>query len=133
MILVDTSIWIDYFCSQPGPAAHLLDQLIESNTPFALTPVILQEILQGARTPSHFNQLRDHLITQFFLYPLDPIETYSAAAAIYAKCRRVGVTPRSTIDCLIAQIAIGHDVPLLHNDADYERIAQVIPQLRILP
>ncbi|HZZ42027.1 MAG TPA: PIN domain-containing protein [Tepidisphaeraceae bacterium] len=131
MILVDTSIWIDYLGPKPGTAAGRLDQLIEQGEAFALTPVILQEILQGTRSEKEFTKLQRNLLTQHILFPLDSIESHIAAADIYAKCRRKGVTPRSSIDCLIAQVAIEHGVPLLHNDGDYERIAGVIPELII--
>jgi predicted nucleic acid-binding protein len=131
VILVDTSIWIDYLGPRPSAISQPLDELLTANIPFALTPVILQEILQGTRTDREFDQLRRNLITQKFLFPIDPIETYTNAAKMYAKCRRAGVTPRSTIDCFIAQIAIEHNALLMHHDADYDRIAKVIPRLRI--
>jgi predicted nucleic acid-binding protein len=131
LILIDTSIWIDYFGARPGAAARRLDELVLSDTAFALTPVILQEILQGTRTPQEFKKLRANLVTQRFLLPLDAVASYVGAADIYAKCRWAGITPRSTIDCLISQIAIEHNAPLLHNDADFNRIAKVVPELII--
>jgi predicted nucleic acid-binding protein len=131
MVLVDTSIWIDYLGPKPGAAARRLDELIDAGEPFALAPVILQEVLQGARSAGEQKRLRRNLITQNYLLPLDPIDSYVAAAGIYAQCRWAGVTPRSTVDCLIAQIAIEHRVPLLHNDGDFDRIARVIPNFLI--
>jgi len=53
-----------------------------------------------------------------------------SAARIYFDCRRVGLAVRSAIDCLIAQVAIEHDVPLLHDDRNFEQIAQVLPKLK---
>lgn len=131
MVLVDTSVWIDFLSSRPGAGAARLDEVIAAGTPFALAPVILQEILQGARTAREFVRLRRNLLTQHFLYPLDPVRSYVAAAAIYARCRRVGVTPRGAIDCLIAQIAIDNDAVLLHRDSDFDQMARVVPELRI--
>lgn len=58
--------------------------------------------------------------------------TYAAAGALYARCRWAGITPRSPHDCLIAQTAIEHGLPLLHDDRDFERIADVEPGLRLL-
>jgi hypothetical protein len=58
---------------------------------------------------------------------LDPVESFAQAAKIYFQCRRKGITVRSTIDCLIAQTAIEHNLLLLHDDRDYEGIASVIP------
>ncbi len=132
MVLVDTSIWIDYLSTRPGTAAARLDELVTDGTPFALTPIVLEEILQGARSMREFQRLRKNLLTQRFLFPLDAIESYASAANIYFRCRRAGVTPRSTIDCLIAQIAMENGAALLHNDADFDRIATVVPDLVIL-
>lgn len=131
MVLVDTSVWIDFLSPRPGAAAKRLDGLIAIGVPFALTPVILQEILQGARSSGEFRGLRRNLMTQNMLYPLDPTESHVAAAEIYATCRWSGITPRSAIDCLIAQIAIDNQAPLLHADADYDRISGVVPALAI--
>lgn len=131
MVLVDTSIWIDYLGPRPGTGAARLDALVASGAPFALTPVILQEILQGARSRREFRRLRDTLITQRFIFPRDPVRSYVSASEIYFRCRRAGVTPRSTIDCLIVQIAIENNAQLLHNDADFDRIATVVRELAI--
>jgi predicted nucleic acid-binding protein len=131
MVLVDTSVWIDYVGDRPGPAAARFDELIVAGHPFALTPVVLQEILQGARSTKEFERLRKNLSSQEILFPLDPVESHVAAAAIYARCRRAGFTPRSTIDCLIAQVAIENGAALFHRDADYDRISRVVPDLVI--
>jgi predicted nucleic acid-binding protein len=131
VVLVDTSVWIDYLGPKPGAAVRRLDQLVDAGEPFALTPLVLQEVLQGVRSAAELKRLRRDLVTQNFLFPLDPIESYVAAAGIYARCRWAGVTPRSSVDCLIAQVAIEHGVPLMHNDEDYDRIARVIPELVI--
>jgi len=128
---VDTSIWINYLSKRPGPAAERLDKLVADGVPFALTPIILQEVLQGARSANEFKRLRLNLLTQRFLFPVDPIETHVAAAGIYARCRGAGVTPRSLVDCFIAQVAIENNAPVLHNDVDFNRMAQVIPGLAI--
>jgi hypothetical protein len=66
------------------------------------------------------------------LAPRDPLATHVAAARIYYDCRRRGLTVRSTLDCVIAQIAIEHGVPLLHDDRDYDAIAHV-RALKTLP
>ena len=59
--------------------------------------------------------------------------SHREAAHIYFSCRRKGITIRSTIDCLIAQISIEHDLILLHNDKDFTHMAAVIPQLKLFP
>lgn len=69
--------------------------------------------------------------TQRFYHPWDPVDSYKEAALLYFRCRRGGVTVRSAIDCLIARIAIEHDLFLLHNDTDFENIARIIPELTL--
>ena len=78
-----------------------------------------------------FEDLDAVLSTQRFYPPRDPVATFGDAARLYARCRRAGVTVRSTIDCLIAQIAIENDLALLHNDRDFKRMAKVAPELRL--
>ncbi|MDZ7841053.1 MAG: PIN domain nuclease [Gammaproteobacteria bacterium] len=131
MILVDTSVWIDYFRGVSTADTESLDTILADRMPFAITGVIYQEILQGADSPSSYQDLADHFGSQRFLHPSDPIETHAKAAQIYGRCRRAGITIRSTIDCLIAQIAIEHDAILLRSDRDYTQMATVIPELRL--
>ena len=129
MILVDISVWIDYLRSDATPATHLLDHVMDTEQPFAITGVIYQEILQGADSENSYQRLQDYFSTQRFLHPVDSVETYAHAARIYARCRRAGITIRSTIDCLIAQLAIEHQAILLHSDQDFARMATVITVL----
>jgi len=67
------------------------------------------------------------------LYPRHGLRTYEAAADLYRRCRAAGVTVRSTVECLIAQLALEHNATLLHSDRDYERIARVEPRLKLAP
>ena len=105
---------------------------MEHRYPFGLTGIIFQEILQGAGSTEDRATLADYFGSQRFYHPLDPIATYAGAAALYGRCREQGVTIRSSIDCLIAQIAIEHDLRLLHNDRDFLRMASPIAELRFL-
>lgn len=129
--LVDTSVWIDYFRKIENTATDKLISILDHRLPFGMTGVIYQEILQGAASEQDFNQLKNYLATQRFFHPQDTI-TYESAAKLFFFCRRKGITIRSTIDCLIAQIAIEHDLILLHNDQDYERIQSVVPELQLM-
>lgn len=131
MVLVDTSVWIEYLGPRPDPVADQLDEVVLSGEPFALTGLILQEVLQGTRSVAEFAKVKKYLITQRILSPADPIQTYVQAAEMYFHCRRSGITPRSSNDCLIAQIAIEHSARLLHRDADFNRIAEVVPELKL--
>ena len=91
-----------------------------------------QEVLQGAKDEKEFNQLRDFLNTMDFYDLCYGKKSYEDAARLYLKCRKAGVTPRSTIDLIIAQIAIDNHLLLLHYDNDFVRISQVIPDLKLL-
>ncbi|HLW12432.1 MAG TPA: PIN domain-containing protein [Casimicrobiaceae bacterium] len=132
MILVDTSVWIDLFRDRKTPPTTHLRNLLDEGGEFGVTPVIVQEILQGAADVREFMLLNDYFSSQRMLTPEDPLRTHCQAARLYFDCRRRGFTPRSTIDCFIAQIALEHRVPLLHADRDFERIAKVAPQLKIV-
>ncbi|MGH8718041.1 MAG: type II toxin-antitoxin system VapC family toxin [Burkholderiales bacterium] len=131
MYLVDTSVWIDFLRKRDNPPVARFLELTEQSIPFGITGVIYQEVLQGAETERDFERLRDHLSTQRFYHPHDPVTSYLGAAQLYFQCRRQGVTLRSTIDCLIAQIAIEYELKLLHNDSDFERIANVVSDLKL--
>ena len=129
MVLVETSAWVDLFRNRRTECAARLRALLDEQRPFALTPVIAQELIQGAADEGEFALLDDYLIGQTMLLPQHPLDTHRSAARLYFDCLRHGFTPRSTVDCLIAQIAIEHAVPLLHDDRDFARSAKVAPHL----
>ena len=126
MIVVDTTVWIDFFNGAGTPEDRHLQQLITAGRSLALTDLIFCEILQGIREDAAFEQTRGLLL----LYPILRIErlaTFEHAARIYRTCRRRGLTVRKTIDCLIAALCIEEDVELFHKDADFDAIAQAAP------
>lgn len=131
MILVDTSVWISYLRGESTAATDTLERIFSEAAPFAITGVIYQEILQGADSVASHQRLVDYFGSQRFLHPLDAIETHAQAAKLYIQCRRSGITLRSTVDCLIAQLAVEHDATLLHSDRDLARMATVLPDLRL--
>ncbi len=130
MILADTSVLIDFFKGLSNESVDRFKEILLKDIPFGITSHIYQEILQGAKNDKEFRTLKDYLETQRFYFPLDQADSFAQAAKIYFNCRKKGITIRSTIDCLIAQIAIENDLFLLHNDEDYIRIATVV-QLKI--
>ena len=132
VILVDSSVWIDLLRDVQTPQTLVLRGLLPRREA-ALTAVIYQEILQGAATPERFTKLKRYFHTLPFLNPAHPIETWEAAAELYMRCRRRGYTPRSPHDCLVARIALEHRTLLLHDDRDFELIAEVEPRLKLLP
>lgn len=127
MIVVDTSVLVDLFRGRSTPAADQLRQIERHRMPFAIPAVCCQELLQGAADEKEWSLLLTYLESQSGLTPGDPWATHREAARIYFDCRRVGVTIRSTIDCFVAQLALEHEAPLLHDDEDFERIRQVRP------
>lgn len=131
MYLVDTSVWIDYMRDIKNEATELFDDIQQSGRRYGITAMVYQEVLQGAASPAKFDYLVDFMNTQRFYFPEHPIESYKEAARLYFDCRRAGVTIRSAIDCLIARIAIENDLFLLHNDQDFERMAEVEPELKL--
>jgi predicted nucleic acid-binding protein len=127
MILVDTSVLIDFFKGSRNEAASRFKLVLEQRLSFGITSQILQEVLQGAKSEKEYKMLRRYLETQKFFHPQDPISSFAEAARIFFRCRKKGLTIRSTIDCLIAQIALEHDLLLLHNDQDFDLMAKLIP------
>ena len=127
MILVDTSVLIDFFKGIKNPAEVKFKSLLEQEIPFGITSLIDQEVLQGAKSEKEYAGLKKYLSSQRFFHPQDPIETFAKAAGIYFRCRKKGITVRSTVDCMIAQIAIESELLLLHNDRDFEAMATVAP------
>lgn len=126
MILVDTSVLIGFFQRNESTAVQKFREVLTNEIPFGITAQIFQEILQGAKAQKDYDKLKAYLETQVFYDPQDPIESYAQAAQLYRQCRQKGVTPRSTIDCLIAQIAIENNLALLHGDRDFDHMASII-------
>lgn len=132
MILVDTSALIPYLTGRETAASALLERLVSEEVEIALTPEIVQEVLQGARDDKEWRTLKRYLVGQRVLATADPLRSHVEAARIYYDCRRRGLTVRSTLDCIVAQTALEKDVPLLHDDRDYDAIQRVRP-LKTLP
>jgi len=126
MILVDTSVWIEFFNGTGALAARVLENLLEGEEDLCISEFILAEVLQGFRKDADFDLARDHLL-RFPIYSLKTPSSYIKAAQIYRKCRKRGMTIRKTVDCVIAQTAIEYKLALLHNDSDFDRIAKVSP------
>lgn len=126
MVLVDSTVWIDHLRGHASEKAERLRSLLEDGD-VVCTWVIVQEVLQGAANPKKLEILRTHFISLPQLAP--SLETHVNASTLYACCRWRGITIRSPHDCLIAQTAIEYGVPLLQDDADFERIALVEPRL----
>ncbi len=133
MVLVDTSVWVDFLRGAPLPQVRALRDLLAGDTAVGTAPIILQEVLQGADSEARFDKWRRYFDDLWCYVPAHPVQTHVAAARMYQTCRRAGKTPRSSNDCLVAQIALENGLALLHNDRDFEAIAAAIPELRLYP
>lgn len=127
MILVDTSVLIDFFRGNQSVPGQKFEDVLLKHIPFGVTSLIIQEVLQGAKSTNEFNKLKLYLENQIIYTPAHKTDTFINAAKIYHNLRKMGLTVRSTIDCLIAQISIEHDLYLLHNDKDFLTIAKSAP------
>lgn len=123
MILVDTSVWVDFFNGHDTPQRKILHDLLENEEDLALTGIVLTEILQGIRSDKDFREIQDRLL-EFPLIEPEGAPAYLEAARIYRECRKQGKTVRKTVDCLIAAVCLAHELVLLHRDVDFDRIAE---------
>ncbi len=121
MTLVDTSVWIDFFASRNTPGVAILESLAGLGEDLCLCGVILTEVLQGIRDDKECEKT-EAILSKLIFLTMDR-NTFLLASNIYRKLRSSGTTIRNSIDCMIAAVCIEHDVELLHNDRDFDRIA----------
>jgi predicted nucleic acid-binding protein len=131
MLLLDSSVWIDRSRGAETQATRYVD-MHEDREEIALTGIVYQEVLQGARSERGFEQLREMLSAMLLLEPRE-WSTYEIAAILYRRARSAGLTVRKPNDCLIAAIALEHGALLVHNDRDFFALAQAEPALMIYP
>lgn len=124
MILIDTSAFIEFLNHTGSPFDREIEFLLSNDEDIAIAGIIMTEILQGIKDDREMNEIKKSLMA-FPVFSLKGIDSYIAAAGLYRKCRKKGITIRSTIDLFIAQIAIENDLTLLHNDNDFKHIAKV--------
>lgn len=103
-----------------SPVCDLVDELLERD--IAVCDAVRMEVLAGARDETHLRSLR-RLLARATLIRTETAD-YDDAAALYRRCRRQGETVRKLIDCLIAAAAIRADVPIVHNDSDFDALAR---------
>jgi predicted nucleic acid-binding protein len=122
VIVVDTSVWVDVLGGRRTRQALRCVRLIEDGEPVALTDVIFTEVLRGLRSEDEAELVERHL-RAFPILRLEGLEDLALAASLYRAARRQGVTIRKTLDCLIAAPCVRTGAPLLHSDADFDRLA----------
>lgn len=121
MIVVDTTVWADWFNGRDSPEVDRLGQALGGQDA-GLVPVILTEVLQGFRSDRDFERARA-LLVRLPVLSLD-LEGHAAAARLFRRLRSKGITVRGAIDCIIAQTCIAAGVELLSADLDFAAIAR---------
>lgn len=121
MVLIDTTAWVDFFSGRLLPHVTALQAMIEDDEDLCICGVILTEVFQGLRSDADYRKTKEYF-DSLILLPMRKV-TFERSASLYRSLRKKGVTIRTPIDCMIASVAIEHDIPLLHNDRDFEQIA----------
>ena len=122
MFLIDTSVWIGVLRDKTGIVRQSLEAIINDESIF-LNRFTQMELLQGCRDEREWTLLETYLQEQDYIESTP--NTWVVAARIYYDLQRQGLTVRSSIDCCIAQLAIEHQLILVHNDRDFETIQRV--------
>lgn len=120
-VLIDTSAWIDYFGNRQNDLAIKVEHCVFNTEVCTCYPVV-QEVLQGIRWDEQYQKTKTYLLDLKVLQA-DPILVAIESADLYRFLRKKGVTVRSSHDCTIAWFAINFKVKLLHNDKDFNTIA----------
>ncbi len=131
MILVDSSVWIDYFRGTVTPQTDRLDSLLGTEL-VATGDLILTEVLQGFVSDKDFNQARK-LLTALIVVDLAGQRIVVQAAKNFRALRAAGVTARKTIDTVIATYCIENRVPLLYSDRDFDPFVEHLGLRSVLP
>lgn len=117
-MVVDSSVWIDYFNGRSSVETEMLDSLLGERQ-ITVGDLVLTEVLQGFRSDRDFRQAR-RLLAAFPVVTMVGPELAVRAAEHYRRLRRLGVTVRKTIDVMIGTYCIARQLPLLHADADFD-------------
>jgi len=122
-VLVDSSAWIEFLRATDSETHLRVRGLVSGGYPIAVTEPIVLELLMGADSDAHAETLRRFLVS-FDLRPFKGIRDAERAADIYRGCRRAGRTIRSSVDCMVAAVALRDGLPVLSADRDFEAIAE---------
>jgi predicted nucleic acid-binding protein len=118
VILVDSSVWVDFFRGKPNVQTGLLDGLLDSQE-LGIGDLVFTEVLQGCKLDKEFNEVR-RLLGRLELIILGGEDIVVEAANNYRKLRRLGLTVRGTIDVVLATRCIVSGHQLLHSDRDFD-------------
>jgi predicted nucleic acid-binding protein len=120
MVIVDTSVWIDFFRGKDTAEIGVLDQFLTTGEDICICGIILTEVFQGIRKDQDYSRTLSRFDT--FLFLDMNRRTFVKAARIYRTLRHRGITISKIVDCMIAAAAIEHRISLLHNDRDFDPI-----------
>ncbi|MDN5210953.1 PIN domain-containing protein [Fulvivirgaceae bacterium BMA12] len=120
-ILVDTSVWINFFKGIESPQVRTLTEYIQKDYPIYICPTIIQEILQGIGNDKQYRSIKDHLLA-FNILNDDALAVALASVEIYRSLRKKGISIRKSNDCLIARYAFKYSLKILHQDRDFDMI-----------
>lgn len=123
-VLVDTSAWVEYLRGTGSPHNVWIREAITAEQPLGWTDPILYELTAGARSPERADELRALLLRGPML-SVAGLQDWEDAAQLYRTARARGRTVRSSIDCLIAAVAVRTGSPLLATDRDFQELARV--------
>jgi len=128
-MLVDSSIWIDYFDHQQFQReCDYLDTHLANYRPIYFSPTIYLEVLRGIRSDKRYQTIKQSFDTyQLFELSNQKKAAEEDAAMIYRRCQSQGITIRKPNDCMIALIALQFNLPIFHKDRDFSLIAKVYP------
>lgn len=130
MIIVDTSVWVEFFNARNSPVVALFEDYIKSRRALCINGLIEMEILQGIRDQKSYHKTKMHL-RPFLRFPDCKYIYLQKAEEIYRKCRAKGITIRKSIDCIIAANAMIEGLAIMHVDRDYLMIKKVFSDLQI--
>ena len=131
-VLVDTSAWVEYLRATGSKQDLALGRALQAEDGVLMPAVVLQELLQGARSPQHYMALQNALETIDVFEPQDWAHLHAQAGLLYARCRWQGLTVRNPIDCVVAACALEAELPLLARDADFVQLQRVAPALQLM-
>jgi predicted nucleic acid-binding protein len=131
LILVDTSVWVDFFADRDLPHVAKLEALILDNEYLALCGIVLTEILQGIADDTTYRRVRRHLTPLVMLPITDAV--FVKAADIHRKLRNNGITIRKSNHCIIAATVLKRHCGLLHNHKDFGPIQKHFPLKVVKP
>lgn len=125
VVVVDSTVWIDFFNGASAPWVSALAVLLHDAAPIAVPDVVAMEVLQGFRSNRDFDAV-EKALSEFEQIEVGGLEACIAAARRYRRMRTAGVTPRKSIDVLIASWCIDHGARLLHHDRDFEAMESLL-------